>query len=301
MSDQASRLRARMGIRESTHVNGEVSHAKIIAVGSGKGGVGKSNFCVNFALALSRHGIRVLIVDTDVGFANIEVLLNVTPSHSLLDMLSGRRLEDIVEHSPYGLSFISGGNGVFDSSVMADEDFRRLLDELKKVSSMYDIVLLDCGAGVNEVSRQLVAASDELILVTTPEPTSMTDAYAFMKLLVHRASVPSTKVVINRAHSFADAKRSAQTLMSVSTRFLQIQIDTLGYILEDARVSEAVMKQIPLFEYASNSRASSCYSQLASNFVRHDARTPRIGVSGFFERLLGGRKRGGGQDNGHSA
>ncbi|GMA61548.1 AAA family ATPase [Alicyclobacillus fastidiosus] len=303
MNDQAARLRARMQsvLGESPTRDAQPRQAKVIAVGSGKGGVGKSNFCVNFGLALARQGVRVLVMDTDVGFANIEVLLNVTPSHNLLDVLSGRRLADIVEHSPYGLSFISGGNGLFDSSALSMDDYRRLLNELRGLCTMYDLVLLDCGAGVNEVSHQLIAASDELILVTTPEPTSMTDAYAFMKFLVHRSGLPTTRVVVNRAMTFAAAKRSADTLMGVTTRFLDVRIETLGYILEDATVSEAVMRQVPVIQHAGGSRASSCYLQVAANFVRHDVKTPRVGVSGFFDRLLGSRLRKGGRDSGHSA
>ncbi|WAH35387.1 P-loop NTPase [Alicyclobacillus dauci] len=303
MNDQASRLRAQMGLSETVNVapSARSTTAKVIAVGSGKGGVGKSNFCVNFGLSLAQSGIRVLIMDTDVGFANIEVLLNVTPSHTLLDAISGRSLSDVVEHSPYGLSFISGGNGLFDTTSLEDEDFRRLLADLNKLSGMYDVVLLDCGAGVSEISRQLVAASDELILVTTPEPTSMTDAYAFMKLLVHRSALPHTRVVVNRAPSFSVAKRAAETLIGVTTRFLDVRIDTLGYILEDTAVSEAVMRQVPVLEHAVNSRAASCYRQVANNFVRHDVRTPRVGLSGFFERLLRNRSRGGGRGSGHSA
>lgn len=301
MSDQAERLRAQMGTIDSKSSRSVEKLSKVIAVASGKGGVGKSNFCVNFGLALSQLGMKVLIMDTDVGFANIEVLLNVAPSHSLLDVLAGRHLSDIVEHSPYGLSFISGGNGLFETSAFSSEDYERMLEELTKLSGMYDIVLLDCCAGVNEISRQLVAACDELILVTTPEPTSMTDAYSFMKLLVHKSTLPSTRLVVNRAQTFAVAKRSADTLASVSTRFLDASIHTLGYILEDSAVSESVMKQVPVLLNASHSKATSCYRQIATNFVRQNVATPRVGVAGFFERLLRNRLLGGGRDSGHTA
>lgn len=296
MSDQASQLRTQMGTGSSgaTGVTREMKTAKVIAVASGKGGVGKSNFCVNFGMSLAQYGIRVLVLDTDVGFANVEVLLNVTPSHSLLDILEGRALPDIVEHSQYGLSFISGGNGLFDRNALEDADYQKLIVELRKLSDMYDVVLLDCSAGVTEVSLQLVAASDELVVVATPEPTAMTDAYALMKMFMNKFPLPSTRIVINRANSFADAKRSANTLMGVCNRFLSMNVEVLGYILEDSAVSEAVMRQVPVVAYAANSRASSCYRQIASNFVRHDVKTPRVGVSGFFERLLRNRLAGGG-------
>lgn len=300
MNDQASRLRAQMGVRKADAADHQVS-TKVIAVGSGKGGVGKSNFCVNFSLALAQQGIRVLIIDTDVGFANIEVLLNVTPSHSLLDVLAGYSLANIVQHSSSGLSFISGGNGLFDNSALAERDVSRILSELSLVSTMYDLVLLDCGAGTSEVSRQLVSACDELILVTTPEPTSMTDAYAFMKLLSNRVTLPLTRVVINRALKFADAKRSADTLIGVAARFLDVNIETLGYILEDTSVSDAVMRQVPVLQYATASRAAACYRQIAVNFLKHDVLTPRVGVSKFFERLLRIGRHGGGRGSGYSA
>lgn len=299
MSDQAAQLRAQMETTTGTPSQG-VRTAKVIAVASGKGGVGKSNFCVNFGLGLAKQGVRVLVLDTDVGFANIEVLLNVTPSHSLSDVLGGRALADIVERSPYGLSFISGGNGLFDRAAFADSDYRKIIAELSSLSAMYDVVLLDCSAGVNEVSRKLVGASDEMILVVTPEPTAMTDAYALMKMLMHKSVLPSTRIVINRSRSFSDAKSCANTLISVCTRFLSLDIQTLGYILEDAAVSEAVMRQVPVVEYAANCRASVCYRQIASNFIRQDVKTPRIGVSGFFDRLLRNRLIGG-HEGGYSA
>lgn len=302
MTDQASLLRERMSGAQILMGNGRaVQMAKMIAVGSGKGGVGKSNFCVNFALALSQKGVRVLVIDTDVGFANVEVLVNVNPSHSLLDVLKGRRLADLVEHAPSGLSFISGGNGLFSLSNVNEQDFDLLLRELHQVCSMYDIVLLDCAAGFTEVSRQVVGASDELIMVTTPEPTAMTDAYAFMKLLIQHNALPSTKILINRASTFTHAKQAADTLMNVATKFLLTDLGVLGYILEDATVGEAVMRQIPVLNYAFGSRVSSCYLQVASNFVRQDVRTPKAGITGFFDRLLRMRRLSGKSDNGHSA
>lgn len=307
MLDQAAQLRTQMEMlflnteENTTSEKTSFKPVKVVAVASGKGGVGKSNFCVNFGLALAEQGVRVLILDADVGFANVEVLLNLSPSHSLLDVLEGRHLTDIVEHSPYGLSFISGGNGLFDHMLMSSEDYGRLIWELGKLSDMYDVVLMDCAAGVNEVSLRLVEASDQLVLVTTPEPTAMADAYALLKLLVRRLVTPSPQIVVNRAQNFTEAKQSVERLSRVSSRFLDVQLDTLGFILEDPSVSQAVMRQVPVLHYAVKSKASSCYRQLASNFLHRDVQTPSLGVPGFFDRLLKGRLLGGGRDRGHGA
>lgn len=287
MTDQASLLRAKMGgVQPLSDFESRDGNARIIAVGSGKGGVGKSNFCVNFGLALVRQGVKVLVIDTDVGFANVEVLLNVTPRHSLVDVLHGRKMVDLVEQTPSGLAFISGGNGLFEPTTFNDTDFGFLIEELHSVCSMFDVVLLDCSAGLTEVSRQIVFASDELILVTTPEPTAMTDAYAFMKMLIQHKELPPTRVLINRATTFTDARQAAETLIKVAIKFLSAELGVLGYILEDSMVGEAVMKQIPLLSYAVRSKSASCYEQVALNFLRQDLRTPKTGITGFFDRLL---------------
>ncbi len=294
-------MRSMAAEADTAFAQSSANPAKVVAVASGKGGVGKSNFCVNFGIALAQQGVRVLILDADVGFANVEVLLNISPSHSLLDVLEGRHLNDIVEYSPYGLAFISGGNGLFDHLLMSSDDHARLVWELGKLSQMYDVVLLDCAAGVNEVSIRLVAAADQLVLVTTPEPTAMADAYAFMKLLTRRLITPAPQVVVNRAQSFTEAKQSVDRLTRVTSRFLDVHLETLGYILEDPSVSQAVMRQVPVLHHAANSKAASCYRQIASNFLRKDLQTPSLGMSGFFDRLLKSRLFGGGRDRGHGA
>lgn len=291
MTDQASLLREKItGIRSVDGQGNSDKVAKMIAVGSGKGGVGKSNFCVNFGLALVRQDMKVLVIDTDIGFANVEVLMNVNPAHSLIDALHGKKMTELVEKAPSGLSFISGGNGLFEPSSYNEHDFAFLVQELRNVCSMYDVVLLDCSAGLTEVSRQVVFASDELILVTTPEPTAMTDAYAFLKMMIQRDELPSTRVLINRAATFTHARQAAETLLKVATKFLATELGVLGYILEDPVVGEAVMRQVPVLDFAARSKVTSCYEQVAANYLRKNIDTPKLGFTGFFNRLL--RMRG---------
>jgi flagellar biosynthesis protein FlhG len=299
MNDQAAGLREKMQHVSNQVERLDVSGSRVIAVASGKGGVGKSNFCVNFALALASQGYRPIVIDTDVGFANVEVLLGTSPSNTILDVLDGLDIWDVIQNSPWGLPFLSAGQGLTDIHSLSNEEVERLVIALAELQDQYDIILLDSGAGIGSHAGRLVAAADELILVTTPEPTSITDAYAFLKMLAIRAALPDTHLIVNRAHDITDARAAAAKLQMVTERFLKVQTDILGYILEDDAVVRSVMSQQPLYHAFPNSRASRCFLQIVKNFSSSsgDALANSGGLRGFFSRLLKrGSEAGGGSD-----
>lgn len=284
MLDQAASLRERMlNMQSKFPASNKVS--RVISVASGKGGVGKSNFCVNFALSLQKAGFKPIVVDTDIGFANIEVLLDVHPIQNMFDLLHGAQIWDIVQTSPSGLPFLSAGSGLMDIHNLSDQDMEIIIGQMKRLSERFDVILLDSGAGMGIQLGHLVGASDELIMLTTPEPTAITDAYALMKMLRMKGQLPPVRLVVNRAPRVVDAKQTAEKLRLAASRFLELEMDVLGYILEDEAVVRAVMNQRPLLLDAPHSKASRCVTQIVENYLRF-GQVQRSGLVGFLEKLF---------------
>lgn len=300
MTDQAEPLRVLMNHRPEGPLNGDGT-ARVIAVASGKGGVGKTNFCVNFALALQKAGHRPIVIDADVGFANVEVLLGIRPSRTIMDILSGAEIWDVIQQGDSGLPFLSAGNGLLDIHSLSYTQMDRILSQMSLLHERYDIVLIDSGAGLGSNVSRLLCAADDLIVVTTPEPTAITDAYSLLKLLVARGELPPTRLVVNRAASLVDAKLAADKLRMVADRFLGVELVVLGYILEDAAVSRSVMQQEALLKAHPNSSAARCVTQIAQNYMRSETSVPKHGVTGFLDRLFRRFRPTGEVDSGHPA
>jgi flagellar biosynthesis protein FlhG len=225
--------------------------ARVITVTSGKGGVGKTNFTINLALYLHKQGARVVVVDADLGLANIEILLGVSPKYSLLDMVKGHRnLEEIITRLPSGIGFISGGSGLAALADLSGEMLRNMVDKLSKLDEAADIVLIDTGAGISNVVLQFVMAASEIIVVCAPEPTSITDAYALIKATKERKEdmLPQFRIVINRADSKKEGEVIYNNLQKVADRFLSIKLSHLGTIPYDPNLIKAVKQQSPCVE-----------------------------------------------------
>ncbi|MCL6442012.1 MAG: MinD/ParA family protein [Alicyclobacillus sp.] len=302
MQDQAAMLRQRLAPQPDSRNAGDIpgSH-RVIAVASGKGGVGKSNFCVNFAIGLRQAGLRPIVIDADIGFANIEVLLGVRPTRTIADVLSGLDIWDVVQESASGVSFLSAGNGLMDIHALSSEQMDRLLSELHKLQELYDTIIIDSGAGLGGNLSRLIGAADDLILMTTPEPTALTDAYALIKQLAARNRLPCTQILVNRVSTLVDGKLAADKLRMVVEHFLAIQLSVLGYVLEDDSVSRAVMLQTALLTAFPNSPAARCITQLVHNYLNLDVASERRGFSKFLERLKRAVRYGRQVDSGHSA
>lgn len=296
-TDQAQKLREMMTPENSDAGGG----GRVIAITSGKGGVGKSNLCINFALCLREQGQRVIVLDADVGFADVEVLLGVHPRYTLFDVLNGLSIWDAVAHDQTGLPFLSAGNGIMDIHDLTVTQMNRLLDELSKLQQEFDVILIDSGAGMGTNIGQLLSASDDIFLVTTPEPTSVADAYALVKMLSHRGRVPPMRMIVNRINNFVTGRETAEKLQLVISRFLEMDVGVLGYVLEDALVAKSVMNQTAVCIAYPDASATRCMRQLVRNYLQIEQPVPDRGIRHFFERLFHRESTSKKRDSTHSA
>lgn len=237
MIDQAEKLR--------NHVQKQLS-AKTIAIISGKGGVGKSNTILNFSIELQKQGKQVLLFDLDVGMGNIDILLGSDTANTIVDLFNDfMPIHDIIESGPKGLSYIAGGSSLSD---IMDIDHHRLdyfFQQYELLVKDYDYIFFDMGAGVTETSLSFVLASDECMLITTPEPTAITDAYSMIKQVINKQRTMKMSFIMNRCESIKDGKIASQRFQEVVKRFLAVDINVLGMLPNDKTVHTAVIRQIP--------------------------------------------------------
>lgn len=225
--------------------------ARVITVTSGKGGVGKSNVSVNLAIQMSRLGKRAVILDADFGLANIEVMLGIRPQYNLADMMfRGKDVKDIICTGPEDIGFISGGSGLREMTNLNKDQILSLVRTMYELDHYADVVIIDTGAGISDTVIELVASSSEVLLVATPEPTSITDAYALLKTL-HRhdgfeAGSTSIKMIGNRIQSYEEGKELYLKLNTVVNKFLGMDMEYLGAIPYDECLPRAVMQQQPV-------------------------------------------------------
>lgn len=265
---------------------GSVSGARVIAVTSGKGGVGKSNLAVNLAVELNRRGYRVAIFDADLGMANAEVLLGVVPKHTLYDYLfEGKGIDEILTSSPQGIHIISGGSGFVELANLDYQARKRLGWGLQELDQKFDFVLVDTGAGISKTVLGFVAAADEVIVVLTPEPTSLTDAYGLIKVLAKYNVHHEMMVVVNRATDEKEAQRTYQSMESTTGQFLKIRLINLGYLPEDSAVVKAVKQQQPFIKMAPFNPVSGSLVKIADRLLSGREEEPP-GVQGFFGKLM---------------
>lgn len=225
--------------------------ARVITVTSGKGGVGKSNVSVNLAIQMSRLGKRAVILDADFGLANIEVMLGMRPQYNLADMMfRGKDVKDIICIGPEDIGFISGGSGLREMTNLNKDQILSLVRTMYELDHYADVVIIDTGAGISDTVIELVASSSEVLLVATPEPTSITDAYALLKTL-HRhdgfeAGSTFIKMIGNRIQSYEEGKELYLKLNTVVNKFLGMEMEYLGAIPYDEYLPRAVMQQQPV-------------------------------------------------------
>lgn len=288
--DQAEKLR---NIIKQQNAPKHIS--RVITVTSGKGGVGKSSITVNLAIALSRLGKRVVILDADFGLANIEIMLGIRPTYNLADlMFRGKSLSDIITEGPENIGFISGGSGIQELTNLTKDQIIYLIRKLVELDQIVDIVIIDTGAGISNSVLEFVAASSEILLVTTPEPTSITDAYALLKTLNRKIDFSedtAIKMIANRVTPDEDGKVIYDKLNIVVTRFLTIKLEYLGNIPMDNSVSKAVMRQRPAISDYPNSN----FAKLITSFAKQlcdtepDDNHVKIGIAQMFSNLLKSR------------
>ncbi len=298
--DQAEQLRNI--IKNNTACRGQTSDvnlsppgkiARVITVTSGKGGVGKSNISVNLGIQMSRIGKRVIILDADFGLANVEVMLGIRPQFNLADlMFRGKGLRDIITKGPENIGFISGGSGISELTNITRSQIAFLTQKLDELDEIADVIIIDTGAGITDSVLEFVTASSEVLLVATPEPTSITDAYALLKTLNRKVdfSTEATviKMIANRVDSYEEARQLYMKLNLVVEKFLTVRMDFLGAIPQDLNVSKAVMQQKPYSILYPNAPSSKAVFELAGILCNHAPQRAYAvsGIAGLFSNLL---------------
>jgi flagellar biosynthesis protein FlhG len=268
--------------------------AHTIAVASGKGGVGKTLVSVNLAIALAARGHRVMLFDLDMGLANADIVLGLDVSWTLSDVLSGRRsLEEVIIAAPGDIAFVPGSSGVAGMANLSEFERHQLLSVLHRVEAAYDVILLDCGAGISRNVVAFGAAADTLLIIATPEPTAITDAYATIKAFVlerhesrhaSSAAAGSIGVVVNLAENRQEGRQVYERLASVAARFLHVPVTDYGYILRDDHVPAAVRARTPLLVRYPRSSASACMLASAAR-LSAELGQPQMGDS-LFSRVM---------------
>lgn len=286
MRDQAEDLRLKM-----LRSQGKLSRS--LAVVSGKGGVGKSNFTINFAYALRARGKKVLIIDMDIGMGNIHILLGMTPKSSLKDYLSGiKGIEEIVNKAPEGLDFIAGGSGLDTVMEWSELMFDRLIIAFEQLQKEYDFILFDMGAGATQSMINLLIAVDEIIVISTMEPTSITDAYSMMKFIYLKDPDKNFQIVSNRVQNNAEGNDSALRLQYAMMKFLSKETLILGSIPEDAVVHKAVLAQKPYLLLYPRAAISRRMAAIADTFIHAELKESYEEKVGFLGKLRSMFKRG---------
>lgn len=282
MRDQAENLRLRL-----SRMNKE-TETKTIAVISGKGGVGKSNFSLNFSLSLSNRGFQVLLFDMDIGMGNIDILLGQSSHATIVDLFQRRiSIQELIRKGPGNLSFISGGTGFAKLFTMDNEKVDYFLGQLQSVSTQYDYFIFDMGAGMSEDRLRLLMAVHEIFVITTPEPTAIMDAYAAMKYIHLQEKRVPFYVIVNRAQTDQEGRDTLQRLKNAMKQFLGKDVTKLGVLPEDRTVSKAVTSQTPFLLFDPATKISRAMNELVECYLANRTvdEAPASRPANFFARL----------------
>lgn len=286
--DQAEHLR---NIIKSQNQR-SITNTTIFTITSGKGGVGKSNMSVNLAVQFRRLGKRVLILDADFGLANVEVMFGTVPKYNLSDVVfHGKNIRDIITEGPEGIGFISGGSGIVGLNNLTREQVNYMVSNLNLLNDLCDILIIDTGAGVSDTVMEFVLASPEVILVSTPEPSSLTDSYSLLKALYKSEKFvkDGTRVhlVANKVVSEAEGRAVYEKLNQVVKNFLDGEIEYLGPVFMDPTLENCVRNQKVVSIEAPNARASKCFDALANKLLMKECEIkPRWGISQLINNFL---------------
>ncbi len=290
--DQAEQLRILKASQQSRPL------ARVITVTSGKGGVGKSNTSINLAIQFRKMGKKVIILDADFGLANIEIMFGAVPKHNLCDLIYQKKnIKEIITWGPMEVGFISGGSGIAGMSNLSREYLKYIVQNLVQLDAIADIIIVDTGAGISDAVLEFLVASGEILLVTTPEPTSITDSYSLLKALYRHPrfdeNMTKVKMIANRVSKESEGQVLFRKLNAVVERYLKIPMVYLGSVPEDIQLSRAVMQQVPVSLQNPGAKSTAAYERIAEKLLGKEEaeRQPKRGMAAFFSHIISGRKK----------
>jgi flagellar biosynthesis protein FlhG len=293
MEDQAEQLRELMRAKNNNTQSAAPTNNKqnrktrIITVASGKGGVGKTNVSVNMALAYARLGKKVIVMDADLGLANVNVMLNMIPKYNLYHVIRKQKtMKDIIIDTEYGIQIVAGASGFSKIANLSEDERQNFIQELYTLSNA-DIIIIDTSAGVSNNVLSFVAAADDAVIVTTPEPTAITDAYGIIKIIATEIDNLNMglKLVVNRVKTVAEAKKVADRMINIAGQFLNLKVDYLGFIYDDPAVPQAVLRQKPFMVLDPKSKASLCVQHIVGRMEKTEIRQDG-GLGHLIKRLF---------------
>ncbi|OHD11729.1 MAG: ATP-binding protein [Spirochaetes bacterium GWD1_27_9] len=285
MVDQAENLRKMMQTGKPDNTKRKT---RIITVSSGKGGVGKTNFAVNMGIAFAQMGKKIIVMDADLGLANVNVCLGIIPKFNLFQLIKKQKtMKDIIIDTNYGIQIVAGASGFSKIANLSEDERVAFIKELDSLSYA-DILIIDTGAGVSQNVLSFIVAADEAIIITTPEPTAITDAYGIIKIIATEINNPSLelKLVVNRVNSTLEGRKVAERVINIAGQFLNIKVDNLGMIFEDPIVPQGVIKQTPFLSLDPNSKASLGVKHIVSRLEGVEFKEGG-GIKNFLMKLLG--------------
>ena len=266
-------------------------NTRIIAITSGKGGVGKTNFAVNMAIAYAQLGKKVILIDGDLGMANVNVLLNIVPAYNMMHVINKKKtMKEIVMDTEFGIKFIAGANGFSKIANLSVDELDYFAQQFSSLGNA-DIIIIDTGAGIANNVLQFVAAADEVFVLTTPEPTAITDAYGMIKIITTEIveRTVDIKLIINRVHSADEGKRISERMINIVGQFLGYKVDYLGFVYEDPIVQASVIRQKPFIVVNPTSKPAVCLKHIVGK-IENTEPEYNEGVSSFLKKFLGKKK-----------
>ena len=277
MADQAQKLREIVGKSRG--------NARVIAVTSGKGGVGKTNTSINLAIALAARGNRVVLLDADLGLANVEVLMGLNSLFNLQHVIDGdKSITQVLVQAPGGINIVPGTSGLAKLADLSETARKNIMNGLKELQFGADFIIIDTMAGIGRSAVAFVVAADEVLLVSTPEPSSIVDAYAMLKTIYHHRDNATVRLIANMVVNQKQASAVYTKLSNVSQQYLGRRISYLGFILRDPHVGQAVMQSRPFTLLYPNSAAGKCVHDIAGRLISNRSAAADSGV-GFLKRF----------------
>ena len=292
--DQAQQLR---NIVKANSPTSSRPLARVITVTSGKGGVGKSNTAINLAIQFRKMGQRVIILDADFGLANIEIMFGTVPKHNLCDLIyQGKNIKEIITWGPGDVGFISGGSGIAGLSNLSRDYLVYIIQNLAELDAIADVIIIDTGAGISDAVLEFLVASGEILIVTTPEPTSITDSYSLLKALNRHPrfskEASQIKVIANKVDRDEAGLALFNKLNVVVQRYLKLPISYLGTVPQDEKLSQAVMQQTPVSLANPQAKSAKAYERIAAVLMNKElsGNVKKRGMAAFFSHIVTGKK-----------